>query len=528
MSNSRYETLGELLEASAADSPSAPYLVQDHLEVSFSDLKHRADAISKSLLGRGYRPGDRLAIAGTNRREWVEFFLGVTQVGMILVTLNVRYRRSELQYMLSHSGARAVLTPAANQGFDLAALYGDLARELPELDEVFYFDPPEGTLGFDALLRERDSIGDELTQYRSEVGGDSPAIILFTSGTTGQPKGATITHRSIIASAQAQVDHFGTLPSDRMAGHMPFNHVGGITCTLVASLIARNTVVLMENFSPRGAIELINSQHLTVFSGVPTMFVLIMADPTFANLDTSRIRQVIAGGSNVEPRLCEEIQRSFPNATLCNLYGLSETSGSCIISPLDDTPEEISSTLGTAIGEFRLRALGADGPLAPGEEGELQVFGDCVVAGYWNDPAETAKAISSDGWLSTGDMVTIAPDGHVTLKGRKKEMFIQGGYNVYPVEVENLLTSHPKVAMAAGIGITDPVLGEVGRYYVVARGAELPSVAELDEFCRARLADYKVPREYVFVSELPLTPVGKIQKSILATSIKAPVQKAQP
>ncbi len=443
---------------------------------------------------------------------------------MILVTLNVRYRRSELTYMLSHSGAKAVLTPASNQNFDLAQLYGELTEELPGLMEVFYFDPPSGMPGYSDLLAG-DADAAALGRYRSEVGGETPAVILFTSGTTGRPKGATITHGSIIASAQAQVDHFGLNENDRLAGHMPFNHVGGVTCTLVVSLLARSSAALMETFSPKATIELIRSGGLTFFLGVPTMYVLIMADPSFASLDTSMLRYIVAGGANVEPRLCEEIARSFPNATLCNFYGLSETSGACIISPLDDSLEQVSSSLGAAIGDFSLRAFGASGVLGSDEEGELQVRGECVVAGYWADPSETSKAISDDGWLSTGDMVTISKDGHVTLKGRKKEMFIQGGYNVYPVEVENLLTSHPKVAMAAGIGVADQVLGEVGRYYVVPRGSELPTVAELDEFCRERLANYKVPREYVFVEELPLTPVGKIQKAILASTVKAPVQK---
>ena len=519
----RDETLGALLARAADEDGTRVYLVEDGKAITFAEMKRRADAVSSSLLRRGYVPGDRVAIAGTNRSAWVEALLGVTQVGMVLVTLNVRYRREELAYMLGRSGAVAAITPSVHQGFDLASLYRDLTHELPALREVFFLDDVPGALSFADL-----ATGDEtdLADLTTAVKAEDPALILFTSGTTGLPKGATITHRSIIASGRAQAEHFGMLPEDRMCGHMPFNHVGGVTCTLVASLTARSSVALLENFTPSGAIDLIAGGGLTVFSGVPTMFVLMLADPSFAALDTSAIRLLVAGGANVEPSLLAKIRGTFPEANICNLYGLSETSGACIISPLDDSDTEVASTLGTAIGNFELRAVGPNGaPVEADQDGELQVKGDCVVAGYWEDPAASSAAIDAEGWLSTGDIVSIAADGHVTLRGRRKEMFIQGGYNVYPVEVENVLTSHPGVAMAAGIGVPDPVLGEVGRYYVVPRGETAPSPEELDAFCRERLADYKVPREYVFAKALPLTPVGKIQKAILTTAVPGEVRK---
>ena len=523
--DARANTLGALLAHAAAEDGSRTFLVEDGKAITFAEMKRRADAVSSALLQRGYKPGDRVAIAGTNRSAWVEALLGVTQVGMVLVTLNIRYRREELSYMLARSGASAAITPSTHQDFDLAALYRDVRHELPALKEVFYLDGPPGEPSF-AELEDGGDV--DFAEVMASVKAEDPALILFTSGTTGRPKGATITHRSIIASGRAQAEHFGMLPEDRMCGHMPFNHVGGVTCTLVASLVARSSVALLENFTPRGAIDLIANGGLTVFSGVPTMFVLMLADPGFADLDTSAIRLLVAGGANVEPSLLAKIRSAFPAATISNLYGLSETSGACIISPLDDNDSEVASTLGKAIGDFELRAVAPNGaPTATGTDGELQVKGDCVVAGYWEDPVATKAAIDDDGWLSTGDIVSIAADGHVTLRGRRKEMFIQGGYNVYPVEVENVLTSHPGVAMAAGIGVPDPVLGEVGRYYIVPRGESAPSPEELDAYCREHLADYKVPREYVFAQALPLTPVGKIQKSILADVVPGQVRRAR-
>ncbi len=521
LTNTRDETLGSLLAGAAEEVGSRTFLVEEGHAISFSEMKRRADAVSSALLSRGYVPGERVAIAGTNQSAWVEALLGVTQVGMVLVTLNVRYRREELTYMLERSGASAVITPSSHQGFDLAGLYRDLRQELHSLRDVFFLDEVPGEASFAELETGGNA---DSADAMAAVTAEAPAIILFTSGTTGRPKGATITHRSIIASGRAQAEHFGMLPDDRMCGHMPFNHVGGVTCTLVASLVARSSVALLENFTPRRAIELIAHGGLTIFSGVPTMFVLMLADPSFPDLDTSAIRLLVAGGANVEPSLLAKMRNAFPRARICNLYGLSETSGACIISPLDDSDEEVASTLGKAIGKFELRAVGPSGdPVEPGSDGELLVKGDCVVQGYWEDPAATAEAINAQGWLSTGDIVSLSPDGHVSLRGRRKEMFIQGGYNVYPVEVENVLTSHPQVAMAAGIGVPDPVLGEVGRYYIVPQGDVAPSPDELNAYCMERLADYKVPREYVFAKALPLTPVGKIQKAVLSQAVSGEV-----
>ncbi|KJF16883.1 class I adenylate-forming enzyme family protein [Acidithrix ferrooxidans] len=522
-------TLGGLLRDRAINFRDATYLDQLHptrngKEVcTFSQLKHRADQISSALIDRGYRAGDSIAIAGVNSIDWVAVFLGVTQVGMVLVTLNVRYRREELSYMLETSQARIAITPATNQGFNLAELYGELLQELPLLDDVIFFDD-EVDVGHSFSLLRDSFVNESIDEWIEGVKPLDPAVILFTSGTTGRPKGATITHRSIIASAWAQAEHFGIGSGDSMAGHMPFNHVGGLTCTLITSMIGASRIHLMETFSPKGAIEMISTERLTSFSGVPTMFNLILADPSFASIDTSCVRYVVVGGSNVDPTLASEIAAAFPKATIHNLYGLSETSGACIISPLGDSLALVSTTLGSAIGDFRLKVVDDAGlDVGIDSDGELCVSGDCVVLGYWKDSLNTASMKDSEGWLRTGDIVQITFDGHVVLRGRKKEMFIQGGFNVYPVEVENVLAKYPDVALVAGIGVADSILGEVGRYYIVPKHGSNIDLFGLAQFAKERLASYKLPVEYVIAESLPFTPVGKIQKSILKDVITAPV-----
>ena len=522
--NSSFTTIGATLAEATADSPDRPFLIDQDGTTTFAELKLRADMVSQGLIERGYSSGDRLAVAVTNRREWAEVFFGAAQIGVVVVTLNVRYRESELEYMLNQSESRGVVAHASLAGFDYVGFYQDFMSRIPTVKDLFFLDHPS----YESLVDHEANIS-ALEVATNGVVPSDPAVILYTSGTTGRPKGATITHQSILSSAIAQVEHFATAPNDSMAGHLPFNHVGGITCTLVGSLVARSSIHLIESFSAAEAIRVLSTGQLTTFSGVPTMFVLLLANPELAKVDTHKIRNVVVGGSNVEPALLAKLKVVFPSARLFNLYGLSETSGSCIISSPTDTDEQITSTIGEATGEYELRCVDLNmNPVPKGSEGELQVRGDCVISGYWRMPEETSAAISDDGWLSTGDMAIIRQDDHVVLKGRKKEMFIQGGYNVYPVEVENVLTQHPSVAMAAGIPVDDSHMGEVGRYYIQLRVGHAATPEELIEFCTSRLADYKLPRQIVFVEEFPLTPVGKIQKSVLKERITAQVHSVRP
>lgn len=498
----RAVTVGGALEAAATRDEA--FLFDGDDTITYSAFDELADRVAAGLLARGVGPGDRIGLLGPNTSQWLAVFFGAARIGAVVVPLNVRYRERELSYMLGQSGARLVVSVDAVPEFDFAAYFA--ASGIPAV----HFGA-----GFDALASA--PAPPSLTEVRDAVDADDPLMILYTSGTTGRPKGAVITHRGILASARAQADHFGMSGEDVLLGHLPFNHVGGITCTIMAALVSGGSVALLPAFSPDAALRAVERHRVTFLGAVPTMYVLMLGRPDFAERDVSSVRLCMAGGSNVEPALAAAIRRGFPEAPLYGLYGLSESSGACVLSPMDDDPETVSRTLGAIIGDFEARVTAPDGAvLPPGETGELQIRGACVAAGYWDMPDETAEVFLPDGWLATGDMVALEPDGHLVLRGRKKEMYIQGGFNVYPVEIENVLTAHPKVAMAAGIGVPDAVLGEVGRFYVVPRpGAEPPTAAELTAYCRDRLADYKVPRQFVITPDVPLTPVGKIHKAVL-------------
>lgn len=352
-----------------------------------------------------------------------------------------------------------------------------------------------------------------LKAAESVVHPQDPAALIYTSGTTGTPKGAVMTHSSAIASAAGQVLTFAQTEDDVLLGTMPWNHVGGITATLGTCLLTGGSVALLPRFHPDLVAAAIAETGVTMVVGVPTMYKMMLVSDAFKDLDVSSVRLCVAGGSNVEPALAQQISARFPGVRLANLYGLSETSGPSIISPASDSLDTVSATIGVALADVETRIVDDNhAAVASGMTGELQIRGGCVAAGYWDVPDATEASFGSDGWLSTGDICSRSDDGHVTLLGRKKEMYVRGGYNVYPAGIENVLAMHPTVAMCAVIGIPEPVFGETGCVFVVPAPGVTVDPDALLELCRANLAEYKVPDRVEIVESLPMTAAGKIRK----------------
>ena len=505
------QVIGQVLQR-MRDTPGGGWSAGDR-RISVAEMDESSDRVAAGLLGLGLRRGDRVAVNALTQPEWVEVFFAAAKLGLVVVGLNVRYRRGELDHILNHSRAKALVTLPAVQDVDLLGLVDGL--DTPDLQHVI-------SIGDGAPVTLDDLRVDEPAERVPGLSPDDPAMVIYTSGTTGVPKGAVLTHASMLASARAQAEHTRLGAEDVVPLQMPLNHVGGITCGILTGLVGGAHVVLLPTFTPDLVLDTFARHPLTVWSGVPTMHTLLLAHERFADLDTSAVRLVITGGSNAEPALLERLQAGFASATIMNLYGASEASGAAIMSPWESDFTTTVRSIGRPIGDYRLCVLGDDDSEVPaGETGEVCLAGPGVGAGYLDMPDETA-ATWRDGWLHTGDVGWLDEGGFLTLRGRKKEMFLQGGYNVYPVEVENVLSKHPKVAMCAGVGVPDPVLGEIGRYYVVPAG-EPPTDDELRAWCAEHLADYKVPREFVFRDELPLTPVGKIRKAVLVDEVGADV-----
>ena len=514
----------EVLDEAAKSVPDKTCYFFMGKEYSFRTVDEMSDRLACGLLDLGIGKGDRIGIIALNQPEWVFTYFAAAKIGATVVGLNVRYRETELDYMLNQSETKAVVTLAAmGDQMDYVGFFEGFRAKVPSVEHFVFIGGPgfEGSHSFEALLNTE-------VDRKALAGGRGPRsgrktsmIIIYTSGTTGLPKGAAVTNGSQLAAARAQAEHTKVGPDDLVQVAAPLNHVGGITCGIVNMMLGRAAIELIPVFDPNVVIERAMANPPTIMAGVPTMLVLLLMNEKFGSLNTDSVRLVITGGSNAEPSLLKSLYDAFPKASVMNLYGLSESSGALVISPWDSDFESTVKSIGKVVGGFLVKIADKDGQELPqGEIGELYFKGAGIAAGYFRMPEETAAAFDVDGWLHTGDMGYIDEQGYIVLMGRLKEMYIQGGFNVYPVEVENLISKHPKVAMVAGIGVPDPVLGEIGRYYIMPKPGEELTEEEIKAYCRERLADYKIPKKIVFRDELPLTPVGKIMKSKLKEEIR--------
>ncbi|MGB6066170.1 MAG: AMP-binding protein [Desulfomonilaceae bacterium] len=511
------EIIWRALKEAAQDRTSGRGYTWQGSDLTFKEVDERSDHVAAGLLNLGFQKGDRIGIIALNQPEWVYTYFAAAKIGAVVVGLSVRYRETELNYILNHSKARAIVTLASAGDMNYVQFFRELKERIPSVRDFIFIDHPrnEESHDYQALLQAPvDRAALEAAQ--GSVSPDDLIMIIYTSGTTGKPKGAGITHRSQLASARAEAKHIRADPGDSLQLALPFNHVGGITCGLLTMLVARGTCHLIPMFDPKTMIKQAASDPPSLFVGVPTMHTLMLLNEGMKDFNKDSVRLVITGGSNAEPPLLKQLYETFPKAKVMNLYGLSETSGTVIMSPWDSDFEATIRSIGKPLGDFNVKVRGTDGVDVPiGEIGEILIKGDCVIPRYFRMPQETVDTFGEEGWLRTGDMGYLDENGYITLMGRLKEMYVQGGFNVYPVEVENLIAKHPKVAMVAGIGVPDAVLGEIGRFYIVPKPGTTMSERELLEYCRSSLADYKVPRQVVFVDSLPLTPVGKIMKSKL-------------
>lgn len=514
-------TIPALLAERVVTAPDATFVHFGGEALSYVEFDTRSDRVATAWLRMGIGHGDRIAIAAANSPDWIVTYLAAAKIGAILVTLNVAYREREFTHMLTQSGARVLLCDTESNGFEFAPFLGVLRPDIATVEQVIFLGEGNATGGRRwADLAATESDPALLANASGTVRPDDPAVILYTSGTTGTPKGATLTHAGLIASAVAQVDRFEQSAADVVLGVMPFNHVGGLTCTLGSTLVTGGAIALLPRFHPDLVAETMAGARVTMFVGVPTMYKMVFGSGSAAGVDMSSVRLCVVGGANLEPALAEQVAARFDGIRIANLYGMSETSGACVISSPGDSLEIVGRTIGTMTGDFEGRVVDdRNTPLGPGEPGELQVRGTCAAAGYWELPEETAATFLSDGWVATGDIASISADGHITLLGRRKEMYVRGGYNVYPAEVENVLVTDPAVAMCAVIGVPDETFGETGYAFVVPAPGAVVDEDALLERCRGALAKYKVPDHVEVVDSLPMTPAGKIRKVALTPRI---------
>ncbi|MDR2013345.1 MAG: AMP-binding protein [Rhodanobacter sp.] len=512
-------TLTQALSDACLRRGDAAFLLQDERSMSFRELDQAARRAAAGLARMGLRRGDRIGLLSLNRIEWVVLFFGAMRLGVAVVAMSPRYRDSELAYMVRDSEVKAVATIGTHEGFDFLSMFDRLAPELPTLRQLILFDAADPKLPAAPLRRipYAELLRAEPAGADSAEPGDL-AMVIYTSGTTGRPKGAGLTHASLLASGRAQVEHMHLDERDMLPQPAPLNHVGGITIGIVAFLCCGGRVDLIAEFNAVQVLERIHRLRPSILWGVPTMMTLLLMKSQGMDIDFSGVRIVFCGGSTVDDALLTQLEARIPSARLMTMYGLSETSGGIVITPWDASRQDLMTTIGKPIGnaEVRVTDLGSGAELPAGEVGELCFRGCGVVPGYVG-AARDVSAFWPGGWLRTGDLGEVDARGVITFRGRSKDMYIQGGFNVYPAEVETYIARHPQVLLVAGIGVPDPVLGEIGRYYVIRKPGATVDEAELRAWCAEGLADYKVPRQFVFRDELPFTPAGKIHKASLRT-----------
>jgi acyl-CoA synthetase (AMP-forming)/AMP-acid ligase II len=525
METSISTTLGAALAEAADLRDHAPFILQGDNVTSYRQLDDASRLVAMGLLDLGIGPGDRIGLLSSNSVEWLVLFFAATRIGAGVVAMSPRYRENELGYMARDSEVTAIATITQHEDYDFVAMFERLKPGLPRLKHLILLEPTDAP-GSGALQRVAytqlthvQHQGEAFERASAGVKPDDLAMVIYTSGTTGQPKGAGLTHASMLASARAQASHMRVNEHDLITLANPLNHVGGISCGVLTLMAGGGRIDLLAEFKALQMLERIRLHRPTLLSGVPTMMTLLLMKSEGLDVDFSCIRLLFIGGSNVDATLLGQLHKRMPDATLMNLYGMSESSGAIVITPWDATHDDLMHTIGRPIGDAQLRVLDpvSGNPQSPGEAGELCFRGCGVVPGYVG-AAQGSTAFLPGGWLRSGDLGQVDSRGVLTLSGRAKDMYIQGGFNVYPAEVEAYIARHPDVLMVAGIGVADPVLGEVGRYYVVRRPGSNLTEPDLRAWCASGLADYKVPRQIEFRDELPLTPAGKIHKAALRSA----------
>jgi fatty-acyl-CoA synthase len=506
------ETIGENLERTIARVPDAEALVSCHQGIrwTYGEFGERVDALASGMLEAGLRTGDRVGVWGPNVAEWALTQYATARLGVILVNINPAYRLSELQYALGQSGCRWIVSAQGLKGTDFAAMVHDASSELPELERAVFF----GTPDWDELAGADLSPGG-LRRCAAELDFDDPINIQYTSGTTGFPKGATLTHHNILNNGYFIGELLGYSERDRVCVPVPLYHcfgmvIGNLACTSRGACI----VYPAETFEPEATLEACASERCTSVYGVPTMFIAEMGHEHFDDFGLGSLRTGIMAGSPCPIEVMKRVSSDMGIGEMSIAFGMTETSPASTFVRRDDTLENRCGTVGQAMPHTEVKIVDpASGRTLPrGEPGEFCARGYLVMRGYWNDPERTAEVIDTARWMHTGDLATMDGDGYVRIVGRIKDMVIRGGENVYPREIEEFLYTHPSVADVQVIGVPDERYGEELMAWIVARPGASVTEEAVRRFCRGKIAHYKIPRYVKFVDSFPMTVTGKVQK----------------
>jgi fatty-acyl-CoA synthase len=519
------QTIGDFFDDMAARQPDREALISRHegRRFTYRELQAESNRLASALLNLGLAPGDRVGIWSHNNAPWVLMQLATAKVGLILVNINPAYRTSELEYALNKVGCKALVTMAQFKTSDYLGMLRELgAKRLPLLQHTFWIDgkaaaevQEPGMRRFSQLLASGDAADPRVAAIQKTLKATDPINIQFTSGTTGFPKGATLTHRNILNNGFFIGECMKLSPIDKLCIPVPLYHCFGMVLGNLACLTHGSAIVYPnDGFDPLTVLETVQAEKCTGLHGVPTMFIAELDHPRFKEFDLSTLRTGIMAGSPCPTEVMKRVVDQMHLREITIAYGMTETSPVSCQSSTDTPLDKRVSTVGTVQPHLEIKIIDPEtGAIVPrGASGEFCTRGYSVMHGYWEDEEKTREAIDAEHWMHTGDLATMDAEGYVNIVGRIKDLVIRGGENIYPREIEEFLYRHPKVQDVQVVGLPDKKYGEELCAWIIVKPGQSATDTEIRDFCKGQIAHYKVPKYIQFVSEFPMTVTGKIQK----------------
>lgn len=501
--------LSDYLRHGAQHFPDRACFMEGDQVWTYAQVSAQVDDIAKALIAAGVQRGDRVATLSPPTALALSLFLATVSIGAIWIGLNPRYSRRELAHPLADAEPALIFAEAELDGRN----YLDDLRSAAAGNPLVALPPGDEADWRRFLVSGAPVSDDTLAARRAAVDPSDPCLIVYTSGTTGAPKGAMITHRGLVYCSRTDARYNLHSDGQRILCNFPINHIACVGDVCATTLVAGGAIYFMREFDPAGVLRAVQERGLTHLGQIPVMLQMELSQPSFTAHDLSSLRTIMWGGNPASVDLVARLRAICPNLT--NVYGLTETTGNVLFARGDLSDEQFANSVGAPPEEYEIDLFAGDGVrTAAGEVGEIYVRGDFVIKGYWRNADATKAAFTADGWLRTGDLAVRREDGLIALVGRRSEMFKSGGYNIYPAEIEQALESHPAVALAAVVGAPDPLYAEVGVAFIVRNDETLDDDA-LRAHGRALLANFKIPKRFVFLEAMPMLPNGKVDKKAL-------------
>ena len=511
-----------LVEKVASENPRKEAVIFNDRKVTYQELNERAEQFAIGLIELGVQRGDGVAILMPSTPEYIVTVLGCWKAGAAIVPINYHYTNPEIAYSLNNANVSVLIMTDQYKKYNYLERLPDIKNQVPALREIVLIRSSGSSGGPATVIRFEDLFvaspsekqRDEMKKRKSSASSEDTAYLVFTGGTTGVSKAVIITHRARYTVDKGWGDVLNVSSDERILVNLPLFHLY-VWHTIIRAFISGATIILMEEFDTDLSLKLVEKEKVTFLAEVPTMYIYQMNAPGIEKYNLSSLRVGLTGGAIFPEELFDLCEKKLGGLRIINFYGLSDDGGVVTLSRLDDSFEHARKTVGKAIPGVELKIVDEDRKEVPlNTTGEVAVRSSWM-SGYYNMPEETKKAIDREGWLYTGDLGALDANGYLYFKGRTKDMFISGGENIYPMEIESALQKHPKILMAAVIGIPHPKMGEVGRVFIVPKENQTMSEGEVMDYLGGKLAKIKIPREIVFCESLPMTSVGKIKKDDL-------------